>query len=399
MEQDSSMTIVFLRSFPLSQRDYDRYGIETIKEQGINVQYWDLTEMLNKRIWEKHKEKAFKFPGYHKVPAMNLLKRMFNNLGETIFIDVLGTGFTCNSVRNLVKKKSCKICVMEQALLPNEIAPKKNFYAKITFKRFLEKFRIYGLLTFPKYIINSFNAKRRPSVDYRLMSGTASLPRRDPHLINAQKIWTHSLDYNLFLLLQSQKKTNNTIVFIDNGINGTNSDFSRFNAKPFATMENYNFSMRRVFDVLEKHFNTTVVIAGHPKGNYKNNPNPFGKREVHLNKTGELIRDCKLVISTGSTADSFAVLWNKPILFITTDEIANSPHNIIVKSACQILDTQIVNVDHDLEGIDWLSLSQKSIANYDEYRNKIIKKDGTPKENSWKIFVDFLMENMNQSGN
>ena len=143
--------------------------------------------------------------------------------------------------------------------------------------------------------------------------------------------------------------------------------------------------MRRLFDILEQYFNAPVVIAGSPKIDCKQNTTLFGTRKVYTKKTAELIRDCKLVVTHASTADNFAVLWGKPLLLITTNQFESSPQKYFLNAQSVFLDTPVINATNCLEGIDWGSLSQKPIAKYSDYKNRFIKKRGTPDINSWSI--------------
>jgi hypothetical protein len=375
---------------PFSQRDYDRLGVEIIKEHKIAVECWDMTEMLNNKVWKQRKMEAFKFSGYIGVSSMGLIKKMCENIGDAIVIDLLGPGLTCNWVRRLIKKTSAKTCVSELGLTASDVFRGGGGRHKINLERMVIKFKVYGIFSFFKSAMAVVCEKRRPEVSYRLMSGTASLARQDSHLINAQKIWAHSFDYNSILPLRNQEICKDTIVFIDTGINGSNPDFSMFSVKRFVTKKKYHISMVRVFSILEKYFNASVIIAGHPKVNYEKEPYPFGQREVQTGKTAELIRDCKIVVSHGSTADSFAVLWRKPLLLITTNEIESSVQKGYLDAEADLLRTQPINADDCLDTVDWSSISQRPIVNYDNYRNKLIKKDGTPEKNSWMILIDFL---------
>jgi hypothetical protein len=384
------MKIIFLTNVPFSQRDFDRFGVEVLKEHKVAVECWDMTEMLNKKAWKQRKVEAFKFFGYIGVSSMSLIKKMCKNIGDAIVIDLLGTGFTCNWVRRLIRKSSAKICVSEQALLANEIFRETKILHKVNLERMVVKFTGYGISSFFKSSMTAVHEKIRPEASYRLMSGTASLGRSDKYIRNAKKIWAHSFDYNTFLKLRDQASSKNIIVFIDTGPSGGHPDLKLFKAKPFSNAENYYPAMNKVFNSLELFFNAPVVIAGHPKIDYSREKDIFEHREILFEKTAELIRDCKLVVSNGSTADNFAVLWKKPILFITTDELENSPQKKILEAECKLLDTKVINANHFFDDIDWGPLCQKPLAKYDAFRNQIIKKDGTPDENCWAILVDYF---------
>jgi hypothetical protein len=386
------MKILFLVEAPFTQPDYDRFGVAIIKERGFDVECLDMTAMINPKVWKLRQEEAFRFPGHIEISSMAQVKRLCKDFDNAMAIDLLGRGFVINRVRKLIKNTSAKTFVFEFGLLPFQLFQKNTLLGKITFQRVLEKIAWYGPTDLLKSFLKPFYDKQRPPVDYRLISGAASLLSTPPYLKSAKEIWVHALDYDLFLKFSDQERSKDIIVFIDGGLSGNHPDFKVFKSKekPFTTPENYDLAMRKVFDSLEEYYNISVVIAGHPKIDYKQNKNLFGGRKLYLNKTPELIRDCKLVITHGSTADNFTVLWRKPLLLITTNEIESSPQKILQDALATLLNTQAINADSCLDDIDWKTLSQIPIVKYSEYKNLLIKKDSTPNLNTWTIFVDFL---------
>jgi hypothetical protein len=384
------MKIIFLTQVSFSQNDFHRFGVEIMTQLDTEVECWDMTELLNPKVWEARQHNVFRFSGYQQISSIRTIENLCHDLRNVVAIDLLRIGHTHNRIRSMIKRASGRLCLLEQGTLPLELFQEQAFYKKITLKRILEKYRGYGPFSIIKSAIHAFHEKRRPESDYQLVSGTSSLPHKNSCTINTQKIWAHAFDYNLFLQLQGQNRKKNTIVFIDTGLTGSNPDFSMFNAKAFATKENHRISMDRVFSTLEKHFSASIIIAGHPKVNYEKEPHPFGQREVYIGKTSELIRDCRIVVSNGSTADNLAVLWRKPLLLITTNEIEGSVQKSFLNATADLLGTQTINADDCLDNIDWSSISQKPITNYDNFRNKLIKKDGTPEKNSWIILIEFL---------
>jgi hypothetical protein len=67
--------------------------------------------------------------------------------------------------------------------------------------------------------------------------------------------------------------------------------------------------------------NLDLKIAAHPRSIYKRNPIKFGK--IYFNKTIELISKSKIVLLHRSTALHFAILFQKPLMFLTGDNHNN----------------------------------------------------------------------------
>lgn len=81
------------------------------------------------------------------------------------------------------------------------------------------------------------------------------------------------------------------------------------------------------FSFLEDEYDCKVIIAGHPRAHYPNNP--FGGREIIYYKTAELIRDSFAVCGHFSNSFIYVVLFDKPFAFIDAPDESDRKKNII----------------------------------------------------------------------
>lgn len=136
------------------------------------------------------------------------------------------------------------------------------------------------------------------------------------------------------------------------------------------------------------------MIAAHPRSDYPGKPDCFEGRSIIQGKTASLIRDSSFVIAHSSTAINFAVLYQKPVLFITTDELQKkvSGMDIIglyIPAIAAELGKVPVNIDH-ISGFCWEREMAVDADAYHRYKNNYIKKEGTPEEPMWEIFYSFI---------
>lgn len=115
--------------------------------------------------------------------------------------------------------------------------------------------------------------------------------------------------------------------------------------------DKYYRSVNRFFDFIEKKFNTSVVIAAHPKSEYERIGNKFDGRTIIKGNTGFLVRNCKVVLNNESAALNFALGYRKGIFFITTDEI--DKHNgwlsDYFRKLPELLGCPLINIDNSAE--------------------------------------------------
>jgi hypothetical protein len=97
-------------------------------------------------------------------------------------------------------------------------------------------------------------------------------------------------------------------------------------------MSQHGFARDNVFELIEKTYSLEVIIASHPTSNYC--INDFNGRKIFKGVTNELVKNSKLVLNTVSTSYSFAIFFNKPIIFFYTNDIEKYYFQFRHKDAC-----------------------------------------------------------------
>jgi hypothetical protein len=112
-----------------------------------------------------------------------------------------------------------------------------------------------------------------------------------------------------------------TAVFLDEAF----LDHPDFDALDFSrpVTERYWTQLETFFEAVETRTGLKVIIAPHPKSSGWI-PEKCRSRIGAIGSTLQLVRDCRLVLCHASTSVSYAVLFRKPLLFVTTDEIERS---------------------------------------------------------------------------
>lgn len=74
--------------------------------------------------------------------------------------------------------------------------------------------------------------------------------------------------------------------------------------------------LNEFFKKIEDKYGLPVIIAAHPKAIYS--VNPFEERRIIFNSTKNIVFHSNLVLAHFSTAISYAVIYNKPLIFINS---------------------------------------------------------------------------------
>ena len=214
---------------------------------------------------------------------------------------------------------------------------------------------------------------------------------------NIKIISYNAPDYSNYLITNKLKKkivNYNYAVFVANPPPNSFTDSSVIKSKLLWKAKDLYPFLNNFFKKIEEYFQIKIVIALHPKSevlgssfyNYYN-------RDVFYNKTDKLIKNAKFVISNGATtAASFAVLYKKPILFLTFDKrIKSYSLHEYDKYFAKFFDSNLVNIS------DPHFFVNKSIINfkinqtkYNLYKLNYLSSRFDKKPN-YRIFVEELI--------
>jgi hypothetical protein len=132
-------------------------------------------------------------------------------------------------------------------------------------------------------------------------------------------------------------------VFLDEAFDD-HPDFQILGTSAPVTAERYWTALESVFRALETKTGLHVVIAPHPKTSGEA-PDFIKVRMAEVGRTAELVRDSAVVLCHASTAVSFAVLFRKPLVFLTTNEIERSPYRGAIARMSSWFASRRINAD------------------------------------------------------
>lgn len=180
-----------------------------------------------------------------------------------------------------------------------------------------------------------------------------------------RNIIIHSDDYSR--LIEEDTSFNygkKFIVFVDQYITG-HSDFRKCN-KPFpiTNKEKYFKECNDFFSKIEKKYGCEVIIAAHPKAEYKGDE--FGKRQIVYGKTVQLLSKAELVLIMTSTTYGMVCFYEKPFIIISSEQMVDG---VMWEEVCRysnFFDKKIL-IMNDLT-------KTEEISNYIVYPNAKYKK-------------------------
>ena len=399
------MKIILLIDANFSNREYERWGIYKMLNEKIEVQIFDFRRL--RKGGELTKEDFFEKDGFDKrVKRFNILNSL--NL-EEIAHELKGAFVIDNRSGVYDKYTTCwfksvgaYIVELDQGLLPASIWRPSIFDLIIMSKN---TFTYYGLISLLfrviGYVINRLKNnilnKSNPGCSHiKVCSGAISKCSSGEF-----EIRSHAFDYDIYLQQKNQNsviKYTNYAVFLESGIvdhpDAERLKHDRYSRthKPTETDDTYYPAIRSFFDDFEKRMGMPVIIALGPRIILsKDIVRKFGGREVISNDTSRLVRHSKMAIAHQSTSINFAVLWRIPLLIITTTLIDKTAYNVF-RSFEDIFKTKRININKSYKNQDYTKISRGVVAQYDFYKENLIKTNNSPKVNSATILINGLKE-------
>jgi len=365
-------SIAIITKSKFLERDYSRYGIAILKKN-FSVDVIDLSIIKSRRSYKFYKSLKLK-----KITQPKNLIDLFKILKKKKYDFIID--YSENSLIEIIIRFYIKISEAKIIKYLGGIKP-RIFYDDLEYsKTIVETKRILSWL---KY--KSLKLLNKYLIDLVIVTGRDYYYQRS--LVDSVKniLYSHTYDYNTYNKLK--KKTNHPkkyFLYIDqNFIN--HPDFYIKKRRPFVDQKFYT-DLEIFFSKIEKKYKIPVKIAIHPKTTVENNIFTNRKR-ISKEKTSLLIKNCKHVFAHYSTAISFAVLFKKPMTFLTSNDLKKIRQGYQTKIMSKTLDSQLLNIDEKKKFKLMNSYNQDRYLNYKQ--NYVIHPK-SDKKDTWILLTNYL---------
>lgn len=378
---------------PLDKRNYDRYGIEIWEKYSWGVKILDLTPLCYPELWKNFhltEKKLFNTENYIPIYSWNtFLMELFKTVKCTYYADLAGTSIYSFTIQILLKIFGAKRIVLFPGLTPAPQKKQKSFQEKLI------KVRVYGFRYSLKVLSNKLFKKilnEYLTTHISVVTGTKSIiqSKKIVHTLKA-----HNYDYDIFLDIARQniKSTYKKFcVFIDQDY-CNHSDFL-LDKQIYPTTAKAYYPAVNIFLAKIKHWFEfdEILIAAHPRiseSTIKNNP--YNPNKLIKGRTAYLIHSSNIVIGHDSASLQLAVLFYKPLILVTTNELQNSPWGEFIASTAVALNKPVINLDSPYCKEDLVNTLIVDRSIYEAYIEKFIKTQNSPKIPLWDIVAESII--------
>lgn len=303
-------TFIIFYTANYCQKIKNFFDVDELISSGLKIEFWDLSA-----ITAHEKLKAVVSEGLieKKIESVEDLNRNIEQHlnDKCLYLSFVNYAYYSYRVYRSLSKYNVDILYSTSGVIPDVVLNNKSRWHKILhFKELYRalKFRLLrqmlklDLYKPAKFVLISCN---KAICDYKVGPDTVY-------------ITCNSGDYNSVIKLRSKVLTPK-VVFIDQYMPFHN-DFA-IRGLDNIDAETYYSTLNRFFYYIEQQYGCRVVICAHPSATKYSEKDFFEGREVIYNDTANQVAQSIGVIAHYSTAISFPVIFSKPIIFITTDEI------------------------------------------------------------------------------
>ena len=400
---DLERQVCFYNDTPLMRRDFERFGFEIFLSRGYRVTFLDMTRVLNPDYLTSFEPPELS--DYQEIVVANDRRDIVDfvqNNRRALAIVLPPFKQTTRFLFEALKKHDVVYVQYGTSQLPS-FQPKS---VGQKFRRLVEETKRLHIRYVVQALIRNIASQAQTRVGslYTVWTEQRSglkPPRYSLRISRLSRhaaprlgkvteiIGAHARDYDLYLELRkgTAKTASSYAVFLDNYYPFHPDYAVPGNPHPHLEPDRYYDGLNRFFDVLEGSSGLRVVIAAHPRSRYDEIGDYFGDRRVEKYKTAELVAGTTVVIAHQSRSINFAILFQKPIIFVTSDELGKTVHGAMISRFAESLGKAAINVDHEIElDLDRELLIDEAI--YSRYTEDYIKIPGTPEKPSWEIVAD-----------
>jgi len=377
--------IIFVGVVPLSGRDYDRFGIDILQENGFEVEFWDLSRALAPEFSGKYVlTDKLSWKGNKRIMDRKAAITMLGGLGDGVLVIINPhynpKVFQC--YKAVSKSRANYACVPSNALpIPR---PETGLSAGRLKRMFFSNGGLVEKILYRGFHRVPYNMLGVKPARFILAGGTESLKYNMPRNDATEIVWGHNFDYDRYLSQRGREISgSNTAVFIDQNV-PFHPDHAYTKTDILMEAREYFPLLDRFFDRVEKNLKCEVVVALHPRADLDVYKRYLRDRKIIKGRTIELVRDSKAAITHSSTSLTFVNLFKKPAIFITSEKLDRTYKGPFFRLMAGLFGKKPVFMDR-ADIIDWDAEMNIDTDKYSYYRQAYIKKDGSPEEPFWKI--------------
>ena len=387
--------VVFLLDSVFTRRDYERFGFDAIQSRGYAVEAWGFSPVLKPRYYEVYTPPDAIDSGQHRLfrTRVELVEALSTLSDKDIVVWMIGFGPENMFIMEILHTRQATYGFCNLGLLPGEIE-NSRFVERV--RRFLKDPVAVGATVFRRLRTGPGTMTRHAGngvhSNFVLLGGTAArTSRRYPRSASTTIIDAHTFDYDRYLAEEERGSPldageDQYALFLDEDA-PFHSDYLHRGSASFCPPEIYYPQMNEFFTYFERETGLPVTVAAHPRANYSGRENPYGNRRLVTGRTEGYTKRAAVVLTHGSTAIAFSIMYKKPLHFIDSTSF-DGYFRKSIKTIATSVGKQPLVISGITRGHELAPTVDEDL--YRQYFDSYIKAPGTPNKPVWDIFCDYI---------
>jgi hypothetical protein len=265
-----------------------------------------------------------------------------------------------------------------------------RFFLKSPYKIFLlKKILNYPLIKIFNFIQQKFILGKPKIYIAPNENAFRKYKKKDP---DTNIVMAHTYDYEQYLRNTKHKvKNKNYAVYIDDDIDGHFEYSLMDKGKKIFSSKEFWSKIEKFLSFVESKFKVRIIIASHHRRDKRRIPI---NRKFIFNKTIDLVRNSRLVITRDSTSINQAILYKKPIILLRVKAIEqNRSTNPRITLLSKLTGAKVVNLEkfnYSHKNFKLNSFLQVQDFKYEKYRDYYIKSKMSPNISVWNTVLNEL---------
>lgn len=365
--------VIIIDHEPLTIRRVEIFRINELRERGVNVEHWDMSQYFHKGMSISDRVKT---EYSRKILDLKELTDALDHsdIVNTIFIVEAFENYKYRTFFRILSERKC-FCVKLE-LYATTLSGNLSLWQKLkigngkSIAKALNN-RFIRILNRVYYKIHNIDI-------YAIYVSSGNNPSIDIHINHPD--WEKALE----VTKEPKRLVNKRYAVFCDEYFPLHPDLFYFEKEKIKNLNEvvrrYRTSLCAFFNKIEKEYNLEIVIAAHPKSDYP--LGSFGNRLIIKYKTPQLVKDCEFVLLHASTSVSYAIIFDKPFGILTTLDYKKVKSIYYYQSIMsKQLNLNICNIDYDMN----FSLNQLPQYMREKYIYDFLTSPGIEKENNTDI--------------
>jgi len=381
MNQSEQLRLVFLADYPFSDRDFERFGIAALREH-FDVTIYDVANLVNPKSLAIRTLPRSRDPRLMTFASLEDVIEELRSFDPHAVVSNIGLTEVRQSIYELLESIGTDICDLRLCLTPGDSITKAH-----PIRRMVNRVKqTTGPAGFVKLICRKIFVSRIHHIAPHVLAagGRESTVGVDP---KTQIIKAHSLDFDR--QLQSRAKSHRPVidrpyaVYLDQ-VMGFHVDYEFSGLRVPIEPSSFYEDLHDYFQRFTKSTGLAVVACPHPRSNAAFVKTRLRGVEVTDVPAVDAIAHASCVLGHNSTALSFAVLWNKPVILMANDDLMSSWEGPFVSNFAERLGARVDMID-DHEATIAPQVGEVSSPHYEAYVRDFLSEVPDDLRSTWSI--------------